>query len=102
MKKIKKDNKTLLEKQIDRLEERMEKIQDQTSDEYRECQEMLEKLYEIQIQLMEKKNDSKKRIDPNTLIIAAGSLLEIILIMNHERLYVIATKAMSRVVRARL
>lgn len=102
MKHSKKDKRTLLEREIARLEEKMSTISDQTSDEYVKCQGMLAKLYEIDVSVKTQKAEGKRRLDPNTLIVAAGGLAEIILIMNHERLYVIATKAMSRVLRARL
>lgn len=80
----------------------MSKIQDQTSDEYQKCQETLSKLYEVDNTVKEVKQNGKHSIDPNTLLVVAGGLVEIVLIMNHERLYVIATKAMSRVIRAKL
>lgn len=103
MKKLKKkDKRTLLEREIGRLEESMSKIEDQTSVEYQKYQEMLTKLYEIDNSVKTVKEGNRRHLDPNTLLLAAGSLAEIVLIMNHERLYVIATKAMSRVVRAKL
>lgn len=92
----------MLEKEIARLEETMSKIEDQTSSEYQRCQEALEKLYTIDNAVKEVKQNNKRPIDPNTLLVVAGGLAEIVLIMNHERLYVIATKAMSRVIRAKI
>lgn len=100
--KMKKDKRTLLEREIARLEESMSKISDQTSDKYVKCQEMLAKLYEIDVSIKTQKSNDKRRLDPNTVFTVIGGMVEIVLIMNHERLYVITTKALSRVIRARL
>lgn len=100
--KKKKDKRTMLEKEIARLEETMSKISDQTSDAYAENMAALERLYAIQNRVTEVKNEGKLKLNPNTLLTVIGSAAEVVLIMNHERLYVIATKALSRVVRARI
>lgn len=45
--------------------------------------------------------DKPKRIDPNTVILSATNLAGILLIINHERLNVITTKALGFILKAR-
>lgn len=96
-----KDKRTMLEKDIARIEEKMSKL-DPTSKDYAELQEALAKAYEIETRLIEVKAGVRKTIDPNTLLVVGGGILEILLIMHHERVHVIATKAFSRVIRGRI
>lgn len=96
-----KDKRTLLEKEIDRIEEKMSKL-DPTSKDYAELQASLAKAYDIETRLIEVKAGVRKAIDPNTLLVVGGGIVEILLIMHHEQLNVIATKAFSRVIRGRI
>lgn len=98
----KKDKRTKLEKEIDRLEDMLAEINDPSGDRYRAIQEMLCSKYEALTRLNEVQADAKKRIDPNTLMVVMGGIAEILLIMHHEQLHVIATKAFSRVIRGRI
>lgn len=45
--------------------------------------------------------DKPKPIDPNTVILSATNLVGILLIINHERLNVITTKALGFILKAR-
>lgn len=102
MKFEKKDRRTMLQKEIAEIERQMSEIQDKTCEKYLKLQETWTTACEVENRINEIKASGKKAVDPNALITVAGGLLEIILIMNHERLYVIATKAWSRVLRGRI
>lgn len=95
----KKDKRTVLEKEIDRLLLKMSKMEDQNSEEYKTASERVGKLIEINV----KRNQSvdKKKLDPNTLAVVIGGCLEMVIIMTYERTHVIATKAFSRILRGR-
>lgn len=96
-----KDRRSMLEKEISRLEHELSetKVDDKR---YGELQDKLAKLYEIQTRMIEVKMSTAKRLDPNTLLVVGGGIAEILLIMHHEQLHVIATKAFSRVIRGRI
>ena len=56
------------------------------------------------LELMEKRNElrNKRRISPDTIAIIGGNLLGILLILEHERSHVIATKALGFIIRGRV
>ena len=52
--------------------------------------------------LVKTKNEGKKPIDPNTIIAVAGGLLQVVLIIGHERLHVLTSKAIGFVLKGRV
>lgn len=100
MKKLTKRNeKTNLEKEIDGLLAYMASIE-QTSDEYMISAGNLTELYSARVK--EQELERKERISPDALISVAGNLLGIILILSHEKVNVITTKALGFVMRSRV
>jgi hypothetical protein len=75
-----------LEKTILDLLEEVNSTQDKTSDEYAKMVDQAAKLYELR---------QKSRISPEALVTVASNLAGILLVMNHERAHVIASKAFS-------
>lgn len=98
----KKDKRARLEKEIDRLEDMLAEMRDPTEDRYWKIQEMLNAKYEALARQREVQACARKTVDPNTLMVVVGGIMEILLIMHHEQLHVIATKAFSRVIRGRI
>lgn len=96
------DKRTMLQKEIAAIELQMSQIKDKDSDEYRKLQEALSRNYEMELHIREVHQSGHRAIDPNTLLTIGGGIAEILLIMHHERLHVIATKAFSRVIRGRI
>jgi len=69
---------------------------DSGSKEYEPMMDYLERLYKL------KALDKQERISPDTIAIVAGNLLGIGLILNHERLGHITSKALGFVIRGRV
>lgn len=61
--------------------------------------EQLEKQYTIYAALV---NARKLKVSPDTLLIVCGGLVEILLILNYERIGIITSKAMNSVLRKRV
>ena len=59
------------------------------------------KLFQFRLQLQELKNGNSKPLSKETLVIAATNLLGIILIIKHENVNVVTSKAMSLLMKAR-
>lgn len=95
----KKDKRTMLEKEIDRLLVDMSKM-NQDDPEYKKKAETLEKLITINQKCTNFK-DGREKLSPNTIAVVVGGLVEIALIMTYEQAHVIATKAFGRVLRGR-
>ena len=57
---------------------------------------------EKMVVLAKTKNEGKKPIDPNTIIAVAGGLLQVVLIIGHERLHVLTSKAIGFVLKGRV
>ena len=91
--------KGILECEQERLLERMASIPDQTSDEYEKCRAQLGKLIDLDNRRNELKLKMSKPIDQNTVLVCATEMIQTGLIMNYERLHVIASKAFGRIVR---
>lgn len=89
-----KTKKTELDTTVDALLTRMSVI-DFDSEEYATLTERLSVLYKL------KEVDSKSRVSPDTLAIVAGNLLGIALIVGHERVGVVTSKALGFVLKAR-
>lgn len=104
MKKIKltfkKDKRTELEKEIDRLVFKMSLIEDQTSDEYKKYVDQLNALTGINVNSRSVKE--VKAIDPNTILVVLGGLAEIVLIMSYENIHVLSTKAFNRILKPKI
>lgn len=77
-----------LQQLIDQLESYIQTITPANPD-YSAFVKELDKLYTM------KKGNSRPRVDPNVLIQAGVSLLAVVAILQHERLHIIATKALS-------
>lgn len=88
-------------KELSSLEQEIETLIDEmgyyprNSDEYSQMANQLVKLYSL------KETDSKRRITPDTLAIVAGNLLGIILIVGHERMNVVTSKALNFILKLR-
>jgi hypothetical protein len=65
------------------------------SDEYAKMTDQLTKLYSL------KEIDSKRRISPDTLAIVIGNLAGIVLIVGHERMNVVTSKALNFILKLR-
>lgn len=90
-----KKEKTMLEKEIEAVLLDMKDMY-VDSDEYEVALNHLSTLHEI--------NNSKKKkwnVSPDTMAVVAGNLLGIILILKHEELNVITSKAMNFVIKGR-
>jgi hypothetical protein len=59
------------------------------------------KVFQFRLQLQELKNGNSKPLSKETLVLAATNLLGIILIIKHENVNVISSKAMSLLMKAR-
>jgi hypothetical protein len=57
---------------------------------------------EKMVVLAKTKNEGKKPIDPNTIIAVAGGLLQVVMIIGHERLHVLTSKAIGFVLKGRV
>lgn len=91
---MKKDKRTPLEVQRDRLLEQLANARTNSS-EYEIVSKELEKIYEI----MEKEKKSKNRISPDTLALIAANLLGIGLTAGFEYLHVLPNKAFNLIKR---
>jgi hypothetical protein len=65
------------------------------SDEYARMADQLQKIYVL------KETDSKKRVSPDTLAIVLGNLAGVLLIVGHERVHIITSKALNFILRPR-
>ena len=65
------------------------------SEEYAQMMDQLSKLYSL------KEFDSKRRLSPDTLAIVLGNLTGIILIVGHERMNVVTSKALNFILKLR-
>lgn len=63
------------------------------SDEFSKMADQLTKLYSL------KEVDSKRRVSPDTLAVVAGNIVGIILIVGHERMNVVTSKALNFVMK---
>lgn len=81
-------DKSALESEIDNLLTRMAETTRNTQ-QYEFMTDQLVKLYSIE----DKK--SKRQISPDTLLVVAANLLGIVLIIHHERVNVISSKALN-------
>lgn len=95
----KKDRRSELEKEIEEIEEILRKtaIND---DNYDVLLVKLDRLYSLNGERSPIKEI--KKLDPNTIAVIIGGLIEIGLIMSYENLHVITTKGFSRVIRPRI
>lgn len=65
------------------------------SENYQIALESLERLYEL-------KGKKKFKVSPDTVAVVVGNLAGIVLILNHERLHVVSSKALGFVMRGRV
>ena len=86
--------KTMLEVEIDLVLEDMRDMYID-SDEYKVAIEHLSKLYDI------KSKDDTGRVSPDTMAVVVGNLLGIVLILKHEDLNIITSKALGFVIKGR-
>lgn len=114
---IKKDRRTNLEKEIDEeLSKLMKEIRDQEvktaglneeernkklSEAKRQKMSDLDKMLEI-AEKRQKLDSAKWKFSPDTLLVVGGNLLGIGLILSHEKLNVISSKALGFVLRGRV
>lgn len=102
MDKIKKDKRTMHEKEVDRLYEQMSKIEDQGSEEYQRCLESLGKLTDVDC-AKKQVASNKDRIEIlKPLIGGAFGMLQVLAILNKEELAVVSSKALGFVLRGRV
>lgn len=91
----KKDKRTNLEKEIDRVIEQMSSTEPNTP-EYKAISENLEKLYKA------KAHERVRNVSPDTIAVIAGNLLGIGLILGYEKANVITSKALGFVIKGRV
>jgi hypothetical protein len=87
--------KSKLENVVDSILDDMSKLE-ANSDEYTTMAENLEKL------LKAKSYEKDRRISPDTIAIVAGNLIGIVLILKHEKIDIITSKALSFVLKGRV
>lgn len=92
--KFTKKKQTKLELEIDSILTDMEDMY-VDSDEYTTAINHLSKLYEL------KSKDKEFNISPDTVAVVAGNLLGILLILKHEDLNIITSKALGFVIKGR-
>jgi len=103
MKSPKKDKRTELEKLVDAQIGELAVMENSDPDyqtKFEECQKNI-KLLTIQRELKPKK-EKKEGINWTPIIVAGIGFIEIIAIMNHERMHVITTKALSMIAKGRV
>lgn len=88
------DKDTKLQEAIDEIYREMAQMTSE-SDEYSSAVTQLVKLYSL------KEDNSSWRVSPDTLVMVAGNLLGIILIVGHERMNVVTSKALNFVMKLR-
>ena len=87
--------KSKLENAIDSILDDMSKF-DANSDEYSDMATNLEKL------LKAKSYEEQKNISPDTIALVAANLIGIVLILKHEKVDIITSKALGFVLRGRV
>ena len=92
----KRDKRSNLDKEIDRILLELEDL-DSLSEEYNRLLGRLNLLYDAK-----SKEKDKKSVSPDVVWTIAANLLGLGLIMNHEKLNVISTKALNFVLRTRV
>ena len=88
------DKPATLQELIDLVQTQM-LLEGADSDKFQEMSEQLEKLYAM------KKSNRSSRVSPDALVAVAGNLLGIGLILQHERLHVVTSKALSFVMKTK-
>ena len=87
--------KSKLEKVIDSILDDMSKFE-ANSDEYSDMANNLEKL------LKAKSYEKQRGVSPDTMVIAAANLIGIVLILKHEKVDIITSKALGFVLKGRV
>lgn len=103
--KVKKDKRTMHQKEVDRIYEAMSEIDDLTSEEYQNLEDSLQKLANVQKTQYEATDGGKNRTEIiKTLLTLGISLSQILLILNAEEiaLKVVHSKALGFLVRGRV
>ncbi len=85
---------TPVQKETDRLFAQLQK-HETSSDEYSAILDQIIKLHETQADL------DLRKVKPDTMVLAGTNLVGILMILFHERVNVITTKAMSTVMKPR-
>ena len=81
-----------LEKAIDEILEELDKHA-KTSEEYEKLTKVVERLYKLRAV------DPQRRISPDTILLVLGNLAGIVAIVGYERTHVVASKALSFVMK---
>lgn len=92
--KFAKKEKSGIELEIDKLEEKLQSTEIGT-EEYEKILTALERLNKL-------KENKFKGIDPNTMLLVGGNILGIIIILGYEKTGVIASKAMGFIGKGRV
>lgn len=91
----------LFKKKTDELDEAIERILlemkevEPDTERYHQLMDTLERLSKV-----ERKRDTSRRINPNTLFIVGGNLLGILTIVNYERMNVIGSRALGFILKS--
>lgn len=101
MKFAKKDKRTMLEKEIDRLLKKMSTM-DPLSKDYQDLEKSLDRLVEAESKQRSAKMKPKEPINKNTILALTGNFASIWFIVNYERLHVITSKALGWVSKGRV
>lgn len=89
------DNPAKLQDLIDHVQTQM-LSEDANSEDFKVMREQLESLYAM------KKSNKSSRVSPDVLVGVAGNLLGIGLILQHERLHVVTSKALGFVMKTKV
>lgn len=109
MKFKRKDKRTNLDRQIDKLIEELSQMEVKIEeDESHKGTVRLARDYDIRLDVIERldklridKREPKKGISPDTVVVVVGNLLGIVLILTYEKVNVVTSKALGFVMRGR-
>lgn len=80
---------TKLDAEINSALEKLEAIPDKTSKDYGNLVDHISRLHKL------KAEEKPKQVNPDTMVIVAANVVGILMILNHERLHPITSKALN-------
>ena len=95
LKLTKKDKRTNLEKEIDRILKEAEYL-NPDSEKYSQIAENIERLYKA------KSYEKDSKVSPDTMAVIIGNILGIVLILGYEKTNIITSKALGFVLKGRV
>lgn len=95
------DRRSAIQKELDFYYEALSEMEVDDPN-YEKYLKRIDELLDLEAKRSGKSSVKREKLSPNTLLVVGGTIAEILLIMNHEKVDVIATKAWSRINRAKL